>query len=716
MTNIFRVASADFKRLITNVVALVVIMGLSVMPCLYAWFNILSNWDPYGENATKNLQVVVASSDTGVEVGGITLNVGDMIISNLKENKTIGWVFVDTKEEAVEGVYSGKYYAALVVDEKFSSDIISFLGGDLQNPKITYYENEKKNAIAPKITGKVKTTLEEEIDKAFVSTLAKTMLQVSNYVASSEGSTTAGLTDTVQEKLEKLDGDMTTYITILESYISIIDAATSLTEATDKVTDQLDSIMQSGRTIANSASSAIDSGENAVDTTSDLMRINIGNAKTSIYSISDMTNLMLNQVDNVGRVGSAQVDSLLAAVTSLHELYNTNIRDTVSLNTEIDNEKKSIDTDLTAIEADLNALKATGDVTSTDAKALIENLNNDMEASKCDIDNLYETYNNTIDPQLNNTMNSIQASMNEIQQILNYSSDSIDDVSRALNSYPEMMGFGKDKLTETLNTALDMQSKLRQLIADVDDLENNHQYATLMKLIETDPAIIADFISSPVNLDEKPIYYVANNGSATAPFYIILSIWFGALILIAIVHSTLKTVPVGCVNLMNYQKFFGRYMVFYFIGQIQTIITVLGCLLFVGIQCEHPFMFWLAASITSFTFTLFMYSLSYAFGNVGEAAAVVLLVIQVAGSGGTFPVEVLPIVFQYMYKYMPFAYGMNAIRETIAGFHGKDYWLYLGGMGIYVLVALLFGLIISIPCAKLNKMIEESKENTDLLV
>ena len=716
MTNIFRVASADFKRLITNVVALVVIMGLSVMPCLYAWFNILSNWDPYGENATKNLQVVVASSDTGVEVGGITLNVGDMIISNLKENKTIGWVFVDTKEEAVEGVYSGKYYAALVVDEKFSSDIISFLGGDLQNPKITYYENEKKNAIAPKITGKVKTTLEEEIDKAFVSTLAKTMLQVSNYVASSEGSTTAGLTDTVQEKLEKLDGDMTTYITILESYISIIDAASSLTEATNKVTDQLDSIMQSGRTIANSASSAIDSGENAVDTTSDLMRINIGNAKTSIYSISDMTNAMLNQVDNAGKIGSTQVDSLLTAVTSLHELYNTNIKDTVSLNTEIDNEKKSIDTDLTVIEADLNTLKATGDVTSADAKALIENLNKDMEESKRDIDNLYETYNNTIDPQLNNTMNSIQASMNEIQQILNYSSDSIDDVSRALNSYPEMMGFGKDKLTETLNTALDMQSKLRQLIADVDDLENNHQYATLMKLIETDPAIIADFISSPVNLDEQPIYYVANNGSATAPFYIILSIWFGALILIAIVHSTLKTVPAGCVNLMNYQKFFGRYMVFYFIGQIQTIITVLGCLLFVGIQCEHPFMFWLAASITSFTFTLFMYSLSYAFGNVGEAAAVVLLVIQVAGSGGTFPVEVLPIVFQYMYKYMPFAYGMNAIRETIAGFHGKDYWMYLGGMGIYVLVALLFGLVISIPCAKLNKMIEESKENTDLLV
>jgi putative membrane protein len=180
-------------------------------------------------------------------------------------------------------------------------------------------------------------------------------------------------------------------------------------------------------------------------------------------------------------------------------------------------------------------------------------------------------------------------------------------------------------------------------------------------------------------------------------------------------HTGLKTNP-GCKNLRNYQKFFGRYIVFYLVGQLQTIITVLGSLLYVGIQCEHPFLFWLAASITSFTFTLFMYSLSYAFGNVGEALAVVLMVIQVAGSGGTFPVEVLPWVFQILYKYMPFAYGMNAMRETIAGMHGNDYWGYLAGMLIYIGLALLFGLIISIPYAKLNDMIEESKEKTDLLV
>ncbi|MCR5144402.1 MAG: YhgE/Pip domain-containing protein [Lachnospiraceae bacterium] len=716
MTNIFRIASADIKRLVTNVVAIVIIMGLSVMPCLYAWFNILSNWDPYGEDATKNLQVVVVSADKGVEIGGIELNVGDMIVSNLKENKTIGWKFVDTKEEAESGVYSGKYYAALVVDENFSSDIISFLGGELENPKITYYENEKKNAIAPKITGKVKTTLEEEIDKAFVSTMAKTMLEVSDYIATSDETDSTGLTNKISDKLQRLDGDMTTYITILESYISIIDAAENLTETTGKMSNQLDSMMATGRSIINSADSAINSGQNAIDTTGDTISVNILNIKNTIYNISDMTDDFVGDVELLGTVSSSQVDSLIAAIDSLRDTYNINVRDTVSQNSAIEENKATVDSDLEKVQNDLVAIKSAGDATSEDAKSLALTLKQDMDKCKNDIDNLYNTYNNTINPQLKNTMNDMQGSIDEVQQILNYSSENISDVSKALNSYPDMVGFGKEKLTKTLESAKDMQSKLRELMADINDLESDTQYATLMKLIESDPELIADFISSPVNLDEQPIYVMENNGSATAPFYVILSIWFGALILIAIIHTSVKTIPSGCVDVKNYQLFFGRYIVFFLVGQVQTLITVLGSLLFVGIQCEHPFMYWMAAAISSFTFTLFMYSLSYALGNVGEAAAVILLVIQVAGSGGTFPVEVLPTVFQYLYKYMPFAYGMNAIRESIAGMHGHDYWGYLAGMGIYILAALVLGLVISIPCKKLNAMIEESKENTDLLV
>ena len=113
----------DARRLYTNVVAVVVIMGLAVIPSLYAWFNILSNWDPYSEEATSNISVAVASDDLGISIDDAKLNIGDKIIANLKENKAIHWVFTDTSEDAINGVYSGEYYAALVVNERFSEDI-----------------------------------------------------------------------------------------------------------------------------------------------------------------------------------------------------------------------------------------------------------------------------------------------------------------------------------------------------------------------------------------------------------------------------------------------------------------------------------------------------------------------------------------------------------------------------------------------------------------
>lgn len=710
--NIIRIFTSDVKRLATNVVAVVVIIGLSVIPSLYAWFNILSNWDPYGEDATANLNVVVASCDQGTQIEGVELNVGNMVVSNLKENKTIGWVFVDTEEEAVDGVQSGDYYAALVIDEFFSEDLISFLGGDIENPTITYYENEKKNAIAPKITGKVKTTVQEEINSAFVSTLAETMLEMSEYVVTTDSS--GDITVSVKDKLEDMDADLNTYITIVDSYISIIDSANSLMDASKAVTDQLDSIMETGRSMANSADSAADAASGSIDTVSDMVTVNLDDISKQIDNIAEAVDKVFEGVQNTGNGMADQVDSIKAAMDALQTSFNTAMEHTTT-NSAIEQQKTDINADFDKIQADLDTLKNASSATSEDAKATAKILQTDFDQCKSSVDILKRTYKETVDPQLNATMNSIQKSISEVQNILNFSSDSIKDVSSALDSYPDMMSFGRDKLVATKADAIEMEEKLQELMADMDDIESNDQYRILMSLIESDPELIADFVSSPVNLQQEPVYEMDNNGSATAPFYVILSIWFGALILIAIIHTGLKTNP-GCRNLRNYQKFFGRYIIFFLMGQLQTLITVLGCLLYVGIQCDHPLMFWFAASFTSFTFTLFMYSLAYAFGNVGEAAAVVLMVIQVAGSGGTFPVEVLPKVFQYLYKYMPFAHGMNAIREAIAGTHGNDYWMYLAEMTAYIGVALLFGLVISIPCQRLNEKIEESKERTDLLV
>ena len=147
MKNIWRIFSGDMKRLVRNPFALVIAIGLCIIPSLYAWFNIYSNWDPYAN--TKNIKIAVATEDTGYQMDdGTTVNMGDSVIESLKENDKIGWVFTDTKDAALEGVYSGEYYAAVIISSDFTYSMYNVFREDFKGPTISYYENEKKNAVA----------------------------------------------------------------------------------------------------------------------------------------------------------------------------------------------------------------------------------------------------------------------------------------------------------------------------------------------------------------------------------------------------------------------------------------------------------------------------------------------------------------------------------------------------------------------------------------
>lgn len=716
MRNIIRIFASDAKHLYTNVVAVVVIIGLSVIPSLYAWFNILSNWAPYEKEATSQLSVAVATADEGTDLDGIEVNVGQIVVDNLKENDSINWVFLDSSYEAVEQVESGQCYAALVIDQNFSEDMLSFIGGDLNHPRIIYYENEKKNAIAPKITGKVKTTVQEEVNKAFVSTLAETMVKASAYIVSGEDSDTAALSDSALSKLKRMDSDLSTSVAILNSFISLIDASDSLMEATKGVTDELDYIENNSRAMINAADAAADSGGEAVSTVSDMVMFSLEEADGQLAQLESLLSQVLDDVQTAGRITEAQAASIRTAVSAVQAAFQTTSSGVKGqYNSIIDAGIDDVDTNFNTMITNAKALEACAQGTQQDAQSLLNALLGEVSGARESLQTLSNDYKNTVEPQLSSTMSAIGQSLNEVSSLLNYSSSGIQELSDILGSYPDMLSMGKGNLESTRDEILGMQGDLQGLISDMEGMEENEQYKMLLKLIETDPEVISDFISDPIDLNQQNIYEVENNGSATAPFYIVLSIWVGALILVAIVHTKVEPIP-GVEKMTTFEEFFGRYIVFFLIGQLQTVITVFGALFFTQIQCQHKFLFWLACSFTSFTFTLLLYSLTYAFEAVGEAVAVVLMVLQVAGSGGTFPVEVLPVVYQLMYKYMPFAYGMNAIRECVAGMYENDYWVYMSGLLTYIGVALVIGLVLSIPCKKLNLMIKESKEKTDLMI
>lgn len=591
MKNIFRVFANDWKRIGRNVVALVVVMGLSVLPSLYAWFNILSNWDPYGSDSTSNIKVAVAYDDTGIDISGMNVNISTNIIEALKTNDTIGWVFTDTSEEAIEGVWAGDYYAALIMPEDFSRDMVSFLADNMTHPEIIYYTNQKKNAIAPKITDKAKTAVQQQVNATFIS---------------------------------------------------------SLTEAIMKSAD-----------IADNIGAIKDSDGN-----------NINKENVSGNSILDILIAKLQVVNTQ----VSTFDSVLTAVSNI-----------------ISTAQSTSDT-AAAISPDLS-------VKFDSEKTILNELNNTIGKS-----NLIDS---TIFANIANDINTIQGYMNSVSEIY-------DDMGYNVADFDNSISQMGSSIANTLELVHNLESQLSDSITKLVDFKSSGTYSLLQTAVAFNTEELASFISAPVTIGTVDLYPIENYGSAMSPFYSVLSIWVGALILVAIIH--VKVLPFGGYNITSVQAFFGRYLTFFLIGQAQALLITLGDLFFIGIQCLHPFKFWLAASFTSFVFTMITYSLTVAFENVGEAVAVVIMVIQVAGAGGTFPIQCLPTVYQAIYKYLPFTYAMDALRECVGGTYSWYYWKCIIALLIYVGICLFIGLVVAIPCRKLNATVNKSKEKSGVMI
>lgn len=591
MKNIIKVFLNDCKHIGRNVVALVVVMGLAVLPSLYAWFNILSNWDPYGPESTSNIKVAVAYDDTGINISGMDINISTNIVEALKTNDTIGWVFTDSTDEAIEGVWSGDYYAALIMPADFSKDMVSFLADNMTHPEIIYYTNQKKNAIAPKITDKAKTAVQQQVNATFISTLIEAIMK------------SADVADNIGNK--------------------------------------------------NKADSTLESGSDSMNNS----LIDILIAKFQVINTQVVT-----------------FDNVLSALSNIMTTAQTSA-DTA----------KGISPDISG--------------TFEGERAILNELNKTIGQSSLIDSSLFSTISHDID--------AVSGYMNSISSIYNDMGYNIDDFNKSISQMGE-------SINNTLVMVRNIEDNLNETTNKLVEFKNSGVYSLLQTAISFNTDELASFISAPVAITTEDLYPITNYGSAMSPFYSVLSIWVGALILVAIIH--VKVHPFDGIKVNSVEAFFGRYITFFLIGQAQALLITLGDLFFIGIQCIHPFKFWFAAAFTSFVFTMITYSLTVAFENVGEAAAVVIMVIQVAGAGGTFPIQCLPAIYQAIYKYLPFTYAMDALRECVGGTYSWYYWKCILALLVYVGICLFIGLVIAKPCRKLNAIVDKSKEKSEIMI
>ena len=688
--SIFR---ADWQRLTASVVAVVVMLGLCLVPCLYAWFNILSNWDPYGPASTGNIRVAVASEDEGCEILGLHLNIGELVMEGLQTNDQMGWVFLEDQETALDGVYAGDYYAALIVPEEFTADFVSLLDGELEHPQIQYYENEKKNAIAPKITGKAKTAVQEQINNTIIEKVAGALTTASS-VFQALGLDAEDVAARLIEKLQDAQWQMNQLSKILTSLEDVMNNADDLLTAAAITVDDVNGVLVNASNTVGSVGDMITTGSNIADST----------ASDVVSILNAIDKSLVDLEDKLRQWGTAEDPTLLQ---QLMRQIDDVIARLQNLAVQAPDLADKIDT---AIEKLTDLRDAISNAGELDIK---DQLLNRLAEARQTIRAAALQSNQNVNDFIHEKNDRALSALRSVQELLGSGSGKLNGLSSTLDGYAAAMEQSQSTLAAGATLANTVSGYLANMEADVRRITDSSAFREFTDMLENNPDGLADYLASPVQLNTEIAYEIGDYGSAMSPYYIMLALFVGSLL-----TAVMIKVPVTQPQFLAYravERYFGRFVLFFLVGMAQALVTAFGCLYFVGIQCVEPARFVLACCICSLNFAMMNFGLVYALDNVGMAAAVIIMVIQVAGSGGSYPIHVLPMLFQKLYFLMPFHYGMDMIRETIGGMYGHTYRncaLILLGMCVIFTV---FGLLVYYPARKLNAAIAESKERSGIM-
>lgn len=704
MRNIWRIFRADWQRISASVVAVVVIMGLCLIPCLYAWFNIFSNWDPYGPDATSNIRVAVTSEDEGYELLGLKLNIGSMVLDGLKSNDQMGWDFVDSREEALEGVRSGRYYAALIVPAGFTGDFVSILDTDLRHPQIEYYENEKKNAIAPKITNKAKTAVQDEINATVVETVTNAVTTVSS-VCRALGLDADDVSQGVIEKLSSAQDSLRTLEETLTAMQTLADQTDSILACAGVVTGDLDSIV-SGNDLSG-IQDALDRGIGRLNETEAEIARQLEDIDAQIDVIADDIAAAVGTAEDVAGflAGPAQqLDQRLAEQQQRLE----KLRDFAAGYPAVQERLGNAIYRIGELRDLLKTLEDPGQLETwrQEVQAKVDEIRQELREAALRISG-------SVNQRLEELNRDVKEKLQTLQSVFDSVSGSLSALGDKLTRYQEAIQSTGTTLSGAIQLSSTLRGDLGQLAQDMDRIVTSDGFRRFVEVLENDPEGLADYLSDPVSMETVPVYEITSYGSSMAPYYIMLALFVGSLLTATMLHVNAPMPELF--RLRPWQRFFGRYQLFFLIGMVQALVTGLGCIYYIGIQCPYPGLFLLACCVCSLNFTMMNYALVYALDNIGMAASVIIMVIQVAGSGGVYPIDVLPGIFQSLYKFMPFHYGMDMLRETIAGRYENVYWKNLAVMAAMCVLFAVLGMVLYYPARPLNRLIARSKEKSGIM-
>lgn len=715
MKNIFKIFIRDLKSIVSNWVALVIIIGLMILPSLYAWFNIRASWDPYGN--TGGIKVAIVNNDKGGNLQDKFISVGDELVNKLKDNTNLGWEFV-SEEEGNIGVERGIYYATIIIPEEFTEETLSIVNRPIKRPTLIYKVNEKSNAIAPKITDKGITTIKSQVDSNIIETVDGLIFKVLNEMGVSiEGS---------KDKILKLINgviELNNKVPEIENIINEIYNGSSKAEdliarAKENLPLLQDTLTSSDNLLVDTKSALEKSkealGEIAPVIKSDLELINtelsnLDGLIDAVININIDKNSILTGLDNISVKFGEINDKINGIVKALEPLskFNDNLK-------EIVNELNLASSKLnSAIDVIGQVSDAVNNAKPID-KSRLQEIKDLIASNKNIVSDILNNYDSKYIPAINNAISELTKISDNSIKLLDEAKSAIPDIDSLLDNLDNALKLGKDDIEKLNNEMPTIKASLSEISSKLSSINKEEEVDKLLSLLKNDWEAVSKFLGSPVEIKEEILFPIPNYGSAMSPFYSTLALWVGALILV----SLLTTEPHGFkerIDFKSYEKYFGKFLTFGSIGICQALILTLGDIYLLKCYVLNKWLFIGVSLLSSIIFIIIVYTLVSIFGNVGKAISVILLVIQVAGAGGTFPVEVMPSFFKRVNPLLPFTYAISAMREAVAGVVKANLTRDLMMLLSYGVIFVLIGLFLKGPINRASKKFIEKLNESGLI-
>ena len=717
MHNIAKIFLSDVRRLFGNAITAIITMGLIMLPSVFSWYNVIACWDVFGH--TGDIQVAVASADVGYksDLVPIEVNIGDRVVSALRANEDINWIVTDT-EDAIDGAQSGKYYAAVVIQESFSADMMTFYADDPEQARIVYYTNGKKNAIAPRITDQGADRVAYAVNQAFAEEIARLGVALVQSIANTSNDyqlndnvvQLAGHLSTLGDQMDSTANALALYGSLASQSGALVSESASLVASTQANVSSLRTDVSGSAANVEAAvgdmnsalealAQAIEAGNQSLGDLSGSSDQEIGSLEGSSADIAAAMRASADEAQQRASQMAAARDALIALQSSMTPETAARFDSAVS---QLDSEAARLQRVHDQLLEQANAVES-GSVDLEAERAQIQQL---VSEAQSHLDGVQNSYADTIKQDIE-ALSSAAANLKAgVDGGLDKLDSAASDLAASASVVTGELTYAENDINQAVAQLRDGGARMRTLSNEILQALAQGSQESLSSILNADADEISAQLAGPVGVERHALFPVSNFGSAMTPLYSSLGLFIGALLIMVVMRPFVPEEELrrlGLENVRPSEEFTGHFGIVALIAFAQSTLMALGNLLFLQVQAVHPLLFLLCYWLTGLVFAFISYTLVVSFANLGKLIMVLMLIVQVTGGGGSYPLVILPWFVQALSPYLPITHVVNAMRAAMMGIYLNDFWIEMGLLALYLIPALLIGYFLRRPIVKFMK-------------